>query len=170
MSQINFNDDVVVDVVVDVVEKEKRNNEELQTQCMIKHLLFNEFKEFLNQKFNHDDEIISKNLQKELDYVFFLGLQQYKKSNTTSSTSLLYNGKKLRRDVLRNLKKLSEFLYDYEKFPHFRKNDLISIVNDAFGQIDSRTKIKYLDFIITNSLKNNNNGTFDVKTFTQQFD
>ena len=166
MSQININDDVV-DVVVD---KEKRNNEELQTQCTIKHLLFNEFKESLNQKFNHDDELVSKSLQKELDYVFFLGLQQYKKSYTTTSTSLLYNGKKPRKDVLRNLKKLSEFLYDYGKFPHFKKHDLFSIINDAFGQMDSRTKTKYLDCIIDNSLKNNSNGTFDVKTFAQQLD
>jgi len=165
LSQININDDVV-----DVIDKEKRNNKELQTQCMINHLLFNEFKEFLNKKFKHDDEMISKNLQKELDYIFFLGLQQYKISHTTSSTSLLYNGKKPRRDVLTNLKKLSEFLYDYEKFPHFRKHDLFSIINDAFGQIDSRTKTKYLNCIIANSLKNNSNGTFNVQTFTKQLD
>lgn len=64
-----------------------------------------------------------------------------------STSSLMYNGKKPRRDVALNLEKMAEVFTFEDNFPTFSKNSLAKIIRETLGNIDSRTYDRYFQCI-----------------------
>ncbi|MDE1829408.1 MAG: hypothetical protein KGI25_03700 [Thaumarchaeota archaeon] len=61
-----------------------------------------------------------------------------------STTSLLYDGREPRLDVLKKLEKISHAATNDNRFPEFHKESLKKIIRDAVGSLDERTMKKYL--------------------------
>jgi len=90
--------------------------------------------------------------------------------NTTSSSSILIDGRTPRIDMLENLEKISNLLKTQsEHFPKFKPSLLSILVEKAIGPRDIRTKKKYLDCITNNSEKDRIHGLYDVTQFCEKF-
>ena len=59
------------------------------------------------------------------------------------TSSLVFDGKEPRRDVLLRLLKIADALTDYDSYPIFVKSHLDKILSNVLGPIDPRTKKKY---------------------------
>lgn len=90
--------------------------------------------------------------------------------DTTTSLSILYNGKKPRRDVLNNLGEIANLLkMQSELYPFFKTKLLIRLIEDKIGNRDARTMKNYFDCVTKYSVKNMQNGTYDVSDFGEKF-
>ncbi len=87
-------------------------------------------------------------------------------SADTATSSLNYNGRPARKDVVEKLAKMAGLFrgqsYDY---PVFKLKHLKGLVKVVLGQVDERTQQKYLNCVIDASAKNIRNGTIDVTSF-----
>jgi hypothetical protein len=145
---------------------------ELMTEIKIPQELYKEFSFNLDVKYNNNSELKEKNQQLEINSLFRIGLNEIKRSmQTTSSTSLLYNGKPPRIDVLYNLAKIA-FLFNNQKncYPNFKPLQIIGLIKVGLGleHPDPRTVEKYLKCIRANSVRDNLNGVINVETFFSQ--
>ena len=91
--------------------------------------------------------------------------------NTTTSSSLLYDGRPPRKDVLIRLEEIANLLKSQSAFyPSFSHNHLLGLLSKvALKQVDERTLKKYMNCITSYSVKNIQNGTFNVSKFCQMF-
>ena len=146
-------------------KKDKLNN--LKTELMISYFIYSKFSSYMDIKYNYDNDLKKKNLQSELDKVFLIGINYASKDLEASSTSssLLFDGKKPRHDVWLRLATIAHVLFDQECYPIFKKNHLKRIVKEAIEQKDDRTIKKYLNCIMNYSKINRINGVIDVKNF-----
>lgn len=144
---------------------DKLNN--LKTELMISYFIYSKFSSYMDIKYNYDNDLKKKNLQSELDKVFLIGINYALKDLEASSTSssLLFDGKKPRHDVWLRLATIAHVLFDQECYPIFKKNHLKRIVKEAIEQKDDRTIKKYLNCIMNYSKINRINGIIDVKNF-----
>lgn len=144
---------------------DKLNN--LKTELMISYFIYSKFSSYMDIKYNYDNDLKKKNLQSELDKVFLIGINYASKDLEASSTSssLLFDGKKPRHDVWLRLATIAHVLFDQECYPIFKKNHLKRIVKEAIEQKDDRTIRKYLNCIMNYSKINRINGIIDVKNF-----
>ncbi len=87
-------------------------------------------------------------------------------SADTATSSLNYNGRLARKDVVEKLAQMAALFrgqsYDY---PVFKLKQLKGLVKVVLGQVDERTQQKYLNCVIDASAKNIKNGTINVTAF-----
>ena len=89
--------------------------------------------------------------------------------NATTS-SLLFDERKLRKDEYDRLKNIAELLKTQSNlYPDFSSKNLSVIVGKVLGQVDKRTMKKYIERTISYSIKNIQNGTYDVSPFCNMF-
>jgi len=156
---------------VDVVEQENVNHkskfEALTTTIMVNYSLYSKFTKYLELRYSFDNELINKKRQEEVEHVFNVGLIHCMNdlNTTTSTTSLLYDGKPLRSDVLKNLAKIAMVAEADEHHPNFRQNRLNELVRLVLEKKDSRTLVKHLKCIVNASTKNYRSGTYDISNF-----
>lgn len=116
-------------------------------------------KEYLETRYTEDQLTLDLQVSKT-NSVFLEFLQCYKRNpSTTSSTSLLFNGKKPRKDVLVKLGRIVRYFHSQDKYPTIPRIHVDEIVKIVLGDVDQRTMDKYLKCIKQYSLpKKNDNG------------
>lgn len=128
----------------------------------------NEHGDVSNSQFNTDmiKEIL-RNISKALELGMFAdAIDCEVNQNTTTSSSLLYDGRPPRKDVLIKLKEIANLLkLQSEVYPFFKTGLLTRVIERILGKIDPRTFKKYYDCITNYSIKNWQNGTYDVSVF-----
>ena len=96
------------------------------------------FKKHPNTKLNFKD------LLKENDYIFSLGIDQAEKE---LENLILFEEKKPRKDVMINLGKIANELLKSPTYPKIRAVTLLPTINKVMPFGDKRTKAKYLKCI-----------------------
>jgi len=90
---------------------------------------------------------------------------------TTTSSSILIDGKSPRIDVLENLEKIAGLLKTQsEHFPTFKPRLLSILVEKAIGPRDDRIKKKYIDCVTKYSEKDKIHGIYVVTEFCEKLD
>ena len=85
---------------------------------------------------------------------------------TTTSSSILIEGRPPRKDRLDNLTKIASlFKTQSELFPNFKPKQLKALVKVILGPVDSRTMKKYINCVTNYSKKDIVNGVYDVSDF-----
>ena len=115
---------------------------------------------------------ILRNIAKALELGMFADAVDCElNQDTTTSSSLLYDGKQPRKDVLIKLKEIADLLrIQRELCPFFTPKQLLTLIGVKLGPVDERTIKKYFDYITNYSIKNMQNGTFDVSDFVKNSD
>lgn len=129
-------------------------------------MLYKEFGDFMNLKYNKNDEAILKNEESEAEKIFHLGLISAKKG-LDSDSILLHKDKKPRKDVMIKLGKIAnEFLFmtDYPVIPGIA---LKKIINKALGNVDPRVYDDYKKTVLDYSKKDSKFGRLDISFFVQ---
>lgn len=139
-------DDVVYEnnciQVVPTIFEERQKLKQLRTTLTLAYDIYQRLiKEYFIPKYNNDKEKICENLEKEIDVIVLNFLHQ--KNTVTSSTSLLFEEKPPRRDVLVKLGKIAHEFMLQSTYPEIRPTALSNIINKAMGSRDKRTKEKY---------------------------
>ena len=89
---------------------------------------------------------------------------------TSSSSSSTQNETGFRRDMYEKLEKIGVLLErQSELYPNFRIKPLSKFIGVVLGQVDDRTRKKYLDIIISKSEKDIVLGLIDVTQFCNTF-
>ena len=97
-------------------------------------------------------EYCSKQLGEDMqisDYILII-LKEYNKRYETqhlTTSSLRYNGRKPRRDVLEKLEKICSFLKSEKHFPYITEKILVPVIKTALGNLDQRTVENYVTCI-----------------------
>jgi len=87
------------------------------------------------------------------------------KSQATTS-SLLFNGREPRVDVLEKLQDIGHLLKRQSlSYPNFKQKQLLGLFKVVLGNIDERTKKKYFDCVKSYSKKDKIKGEYDVCGF-----
>jgi len=133
-----------------------------------------EHREISNLKFNTDEiKEVLENLSKAINWGMFPNIidTQLESNSTTTSSSLLFDGRKLRSDECNRLEKIAELLKTQSNlYPDFSPRNLSVLVGKVLGQVDERTMKKYNERIISYSTKNIQDGTYDVSSFCNMFE
>jgi len=154
------------DNVVDDVDK-KSKFEELETQYVFSYGVNIKFREYVDVKYGRNRHLDTQEVKEELDQLILVGLnyslKNYKTASTT--TSILFNRKKPRKDVLLKLTKISSILSDNPNYPHLKPLQIRQVVASVLGRVDSRTELQYTKCVRDYSIPNRVSGTFNVTTF-----
>ncbi|MBM3910619.1 MAG: hypothetical protein FJ356_03110 [Thaumarchaeota archaeon] len=85
---------------------------------------------------------------------------------TTTTSSLLFDGKPPRIDSLQKLQEIARlYKQQSQSYPHLTHKQVTNWASVILGKVDTRTLKKYLDCIIHNSKKDAINGVYDVSEF-----
>ena len=114
---------------------------------------------------------VLRNIAKALELGMFADAIDYEVNHdATTSSSLLYDGRPPRKDVLIKLKEIADLLrIQSGVYPSFRTKQLSTLIGVKLGPADERTRRKYFDCIASHSTKNMQDGTFDVTNFCNLF-
>ena len=92
-----------------------------------------------------------------------------KSPGPTATSSLLYDGRVPRGDVVIKLRKIAELLpIQSEFYPNFKPKVLEKFIRIIIGNVVRRTMKKYLNCIFNSSKKDTIHGTYDVRGFCSQ--
>jgi len=86
------------------------------------------------------------------------------KSETTTS-SLLFNEKEPRADVLSRLQDFGRLLGQSQFYPNFKQKQIQRWLKVILGNVDERTQKKYFDCVTSYSIKDMEKGEYDVTQF-----
>ena len=112
---------------------------------------------------------VLKHIALAIEWGMFPGVNE-SEHNTTTSLSIIYDGKPARRDVSNKLKEIAEIMKGQsDMYPDFKIVNILAYMKIVLGNSDERTKKKYFDCITSYSVKNMHNGTFDVTGFCEKF-
>lgn len=90
---------------------------------------------------------------------------------TTTSSSILIDGRTPRIDVLENLESIAKLLKTQSQiYPKFKPKLLSILITKAIGPKDHRILKKYLNCITENSTKDKIHGLYDVTQFCEILD
>ena len=85
---------------------------------------------------------------------------------TTTSSSILFDGKPPRIDVLERLRNLASlFKGQSEWYPNFKEKQVFGLIKVILGNADQRTKKKYFDCVTSNSKPDKIHGVYNVTQF-----
>ena len=85
---------------------------------------------------------------------------------TTTSSSILFDGKPPRIDVQEKLQKIGRlFKMQSQFYPNFKRKQVLGIIKVIIGNVDERTKKKYFDCVTKNSTPDKIKGEYDVTQF-----
>ena len=86
-----------------------------------------------------------------------------------TTSSLLYNGRPPRKDVAAKLRKIAVLLKGQTGlYPDFTLKNLSTFIKIELKYVDKRTMEKCMKCITDYSVKNIQNGTFDVSAFCER--
>jgi len=106
------------------------------------------FSDYLNLKFNKNEEATNLNEENEFEKVVNLGLIQAKIILYSNNSILLHKGKKPRRDVWENLGRIAKEFLNYPTYPKISSCDFAHLLNKALGNKDQRTIYDYRETIL----------------------
>jgi len=98
--------------------------------------IYQPFTEYLLSKFE-DEEEINHNRQKELDYVFSLGIEKAKKEFEFEMYPILFEGKKPRADVMDKLVRIAKEFQSTPGYPLIKSLTITGIINRLSGSNES---------------------------------
>lgn len=176
MSKLATKDDVDDDVAVNYMHREpkfafaescvNRNIDPLDryTNCMISNSVYSKFNIYLDLLSNNDPKIKEGIRQSEIDKVFLTGITHCMQDlhTTTSTSSILYDGKPARRDIIEKLARIIHELENFTDYPCFKEQQIIQTIQNHVGK-DSRTQKKFFECVKDYSTKNYQNGTYNIK-------
>jgi len=85
---------------------------------------------------------------------------------TTTSSSVLFDGRPPRIDVIEKLQKIGRLFKGQSKdYPNFKRKQVLGLISVIIGNVDERTKKKYFDCVTKYSTPDNINGVYDVTNF-----
>jgi len=84
----------------------------------------------------------------------------------TTSSSILFDGRPARIDVLERLEKIGRlFKIQSKDYPIFKQKQVLGLIKVILVNADSRTKKKYFDCVTSNSTPDKIHGVYDVTNF-----
>jgi len=84
----------------------------------------------------------------------------------TTTSSLLFNGKEPRADVLARLQDLARlFKLQSKDYPSFKRKQVYGLIKVVLGNVDERTQKKYFDCVTSYSIPDKIKGFYDVTQF-----
>jgi len=95
----------------------------------------------------------------------YLEAKSEKESEDTTTSSLLFNGKEPRIDVLSHLQDFGRLLGQSQFYPNFKQKQIQRWLKVILGNVDERTIKKYFDCVISYSIKDMEKGEYDVTQF-----
>lgn len=126
-------------------------------------------REYIEKKYDGNLDQIAQNRMSEIINAFKMGVKLLIDSlDTTSSTSLILDGRRIRRDESDKLGLIALVLENQECYPKFKSSILREVIRTLTLGHDFRTSEKYLQRIQNNSIKDQNSGIYDVSTFCNQ--
>jgi len=88
---------------------------------------------------------------------------------TTTSSSILFDGKPPRIDVLERLRELARlFKGQSEWYPNFKEKQVFGLIKVILGLADQRTKKKYFECVRKYSTPDKIKGQYDVTQFCKE--
>jgi len=149
--------------------EQRRKLRELRSEISIAHDLFQKInEEYLIPKYNNDKKRIEENRNKDIDNIIMSGLLCEIKAFTTSSSSLLFEEKSPRADVLENLGKIANEFLKCPTYPEIHPRVLIFAINKVMGTKVKRTKEKYQKCILQYSNSDGRLGILNVSGFVER--
>lgn len=112
--------------------------QEITTHVKLSLGVYKQFSDYLELKFNKNEQAINNQEQKELEYIFNLGLIQAKNNLSTNTSPLLHKEKKPRADVWQNLGRIAYEFLQIHTYPVIDAALLPAILNRALGNKDPR--------------------------------
>lgn len=152
---------------VDDVDKRKILSNKT-TEIKIPYEMYLEIGKYLELKYD-TDEFSAEQKEEEVKIIINAGLTTLlQKFSTSSSTSLILDGRKIRRDEAFNIAKIMVWLKRQSSFPEFTRKQIEMFVKRVVYQGDSRRPIKYMETITNEVSKNYTNGTYHVMSLYDQ--
>jgi len=131
----------------EVVDDVARNNHQLIQSPTIPAQftldIYKPFSDYLKLKYRENEDEVNLNRQKEVDYVFSIGIVKAKEKLEFDMYPILFEGKKPREDVMCNLIKISKGFLSHPEYPILKSMAITNTVNKIMGSKDKRTKKKY---------------------------
>ena len=84
---------------------------------------------------------------------------------STTTSSLEFDGRPPRGDVLQKLRKIAEIYKNYQEYPNLRLKQIKNWATVVLVKVDSRTLEKYVNCITHYSKKHKFKGEYDVSDF-----
>ena len=133
----------------------------------VSHNIYHLIYDYIDTKYNYNTKLIEEKKQDEIDLIFREGIKSVSDdlSKTSSSTSLLFNGRSPRVDVMKKLATIAFGFRSQEMYPNFSPIAIMEIIRGVVGHCDDRTEKKYLHCVLDHSAKNGSNGTYNVDIF-----
>jgi len=153
---LNEKNDDVDDIINDEQKLIENDNGPPRTVVSINAAVYQKFNEYLDFRSDFNPEFKEKLRDAMLDLAVFVGVKdliQDFKSTTTSSSSILVDGKRPRKDVLLNLARIADELFIEKEFPYLKNSQIKECINIVLFRADERTFNKYYDTIINYSTK-----------------
>jgi len=90
----------------------------------------------------------------------------YSEAKKTTTSSLRFNGKEPRADVLARLQDLTRlFKLQSKDYPSFKRKQVLGLIKVILQNVDERTKKKYFDCVTSYSTPDKIKGFYDVTQF-----
>jgi len=105
--------------------------------------VYKPFSDYLKLKYTENEEEINLNRQKELDYVFRIGIEKAKEKLEFEMYPILFEGKKPREDVMNKLVRIAKDFQSHPAYPILKSMAITNTVNKILDSKDKRTKKKY---------------------------
>ena len=103
---------------------------------------YDPFTDYLGLKYSTYEES-ENNKQKELDYVFRIGIEKAKEKLEFEMYPILFEGKKPREDVMNKLVRIAKEFQSHRDYPILKSMAITNTVNKILDSKDKRTKKKY---------------------------
>jgi hypothetical protein len=151
----------------DVVDKKKILYDKT-TEIEIPYETYLQICKYIELKYD-TEELSVKQKKEEIEIIIKAGLAiLLQKFSTSSSTSFILNGKKLRKDEALNIAKIMVWLKRQSSFPEFSKKQIEMFIKRIVYHGDSRGPVKYMQTISNEIVKNYTNGTYHVMSLYDQ--
>jgi len=129
--------------------------------------VYEPFIDYLGLKYVENEEA-NHNKQKELDFVFTLGIEKAKEKLEYEIYPILFEGKKPRKDVMNKLVRIAKVFQSYTAYPILKSMAITNTVNKILDSKDKRTKEKYHKCIQTYVGLPKELGNTDVSEFVNR--
>jgi len=104
--------------------------------------VYEPFTDYLGLKYSTYEES-NNNKQKELDYVFRIGIEKANEKLQFEMYPILFEGKKPRKDVMNKLVRIAKEFQSYSVYPILKSMAITNTIDKILDSKDKRTKKKY---------------------------
>lgn len=157
------------DDVDDVVRKNQQLIQSPKIPAEFTLDVYKPFSDYLKLKYGeYEDEEANRNRQKELDYVFSLGVEKAKEKLEFEIYPILFEEKKPRKDVMIKLIKIAKEFQSNPEYPKIKSMNITKAINKIMGSMCDRTKEKYHKCVHQYLTKPGELGIADVSEFVER--